>query len=61
MPISCRTSKKMRLNHNLGIIEIESLIHFASNDDSDFDLRINPFQLRKTQRNQFMNCQLQTK
>ena len=44
-PSSGRASSKMRLNNNEGIVEIESWVDFASNNDSDVEQLINPSQL----------------
>ena len=44
-PSSGRASNKMRLNNNVGIVEIESWVDFASNHDSDVEQLINPSQL----------------
>ena len=40
-----RTSNKMRLNNNGGIVEIESWVDFDSKHDSDVEQLINPSQL----------------
>ena len=45
-PSSGRSSNKMGLNNNGGIVEIESWVDFASNHDSDVEQLINPSQLR---------------
>ena len=44
-PSSGRTSNKMRLNINGGIVEIESWVDFASSHDSDVEQLINPSRL----------------
>ena len=44
-PSSGRASNKMRLNNNGGIVEIESWVDFASNNDSDVEQLINPSHL----------------